>query len=442
MTDLLAARLAMEAAIEAAEATAAEVAPETARRTVHDDVAEFLRANPPKPGPTGSQGLTGVGEPGLVFRGPWSRTATYVPPEVAESEGSAYVAIAPSTGQRPPGPAWALLVRKGKDGVNGMGQQVVAGRLGVFVDDEGAPVNGAQPVGEIDFQGAGVSAVMSGTKVIVTIPGGGAGGSSFPDYKQTADPGAVGAGKTWLELPPDIAPDAWQALTVYGENARVVPTVSNGHFYSATAGTSGASEPVFPTDSSSVADGSVIWSDQGPITAVEIETLQLYRRNDTDSAWIPVGVGDLVWPLGERRQVTLWNTDGTRAVRTMLVNDHDDLPYEAHYTYRADGTVLMGWWLGSDGFEVLTDDGSGTVTTGIRPGTVDPTVAPGVFSIPGSLYLRQIDSSTSGELYQKTGVLDTDWTRIGFQATFVDPPTATPEAIANALIAAGLMAAA
>ena len=81
---------------------------------------------------------------------------------------------------------------------------------------------------------------------------------------------------TWLDLginPPlsetqdrgFVTPvTTWAALTGYLVGDFIIPTVVNGHVYEATqAGTSDVSEPVFPTDGSTVGDGTVIWLDIG-----------------------------------------------------------------------------------------------------------------------------------------------------------------------------------
>lgn len=65
-------------------------------------------------------------------------------------------------------------------------------------------------------------------------------------------------------VPPDSFAD-WEATTVYVAGDQVVPTVRNGHFYEVTVGgTSGSSEPTFPTDDGdTVTDGSVTWQEAG-----------------------------------------------------------------------------------------------------------------------------------------------------------------------------------
>lgn len=59
--------------------------------------------------------------------------------------------------------------------------------------------------------------------------------------------------------------DIWAASTIYTISQYRVPTVSNGHLYVvSTAGTSGASQPVWPTASgATVTDGTVVWTERG-----------------------------------------------------------------------------------------------------------------------------------------------------------------------------------
>jgi hypothetical protein len=59
-------------------------------------------------------------------------------------------------------------------------------------------------------------------------------------------------------------PGTWTLSTVYGLGAFVINVAGNGHVYEATtAGTSGASEPTFPVDRTTVADNTVVWTDRG-----------------------------------------------------------------------------------------------------------------------------------------------------------------------------------
>lgn len=64
----------------------------------------------------------------------------------------------------------------------------------------------------------------------------------------------------------DWSAPTWVASTAYSVGDLVIPTTPNGHIYKATvAGTSGSTEPTWPTDGTTVTDGSVTWEDQGTI---------------------------------------------------------------------------------------------------------------------------------------------------------------------------------
>jgi len=59
--------------------------------------------------------------------------------------------------------------------------------------------------------------------------------------------------------------NSWQASTSYSVNDTIVPAGSdNGHWYVCTTeGTTDSSEPTWPTDGTSVSDGTVVWKDMG-----------------------------------------------------------------------------------------------------------------------------------------------------------------------------------
>jgi hypothetical protein len=58
---------------------------------------------------------------------------------------------------------------------------------------------------------------------------------------------------------------SWLANTAYALNDLVVPTTANGHYYKATTGGTSdmTTEPTFPTNGTTVTDGTVVWTDQG-----------------------------------------------------------------------------------------------------------------------------------------------------------------------------------
>lgn len=71
-------------------------------------------------GPQGAEGPRGIpGVKGLAWRGAWSPAATYFTDDAVEREGSAYIALATSTGSAPPSAAWQLLAAAGAVGATG-----------------------------------------------------------------------------------------------------------------------------------------------------------------------------------------------------------------------------------------------------------------------------------------------------------------------------------
>jgi hypothetical protein len=80
--------------------------------------------------------------------------------------------------------------------------------------------------------------------------------------------------------------------------------------------------------------------------------------------------------------------------------------------------VMREVWLGSTGpflfddedYNGLTTNGGITSNDGAMAGTIDPSIAPGVAATPGSIFGR--NNSGVGELWLKTGVNNTSWTRI------------------------------
>jgi hypothetical protein len=72
---------------------------------------------------------------------------------------------------------------------------------------------------------------------------------------------------------------AWQGETTYAVGDYCVPTTPNDHFYKCTAaGDSAASEPTWPTDGSTVTDGTVTWQDMGLIEAGQETDFEIISR--------------------------------------------------------------------------------------------------------------------------------------------------------------------
>lgn len=65
--------------------------------------------------------------------------------------------------------------------------------------------------------------------------------------------------------------EPWRADTAVVTDELAIPTAPNGHWYKAqAAGTTGSTEPVWPTGGGSVVDGGVTWDDQGTMRAPQI----------------------------------------------------------------------------------------------------------------------------------------------------------------------------
>ncbi len=86
-------------------------------------------------------------------------------------------------------------------------------------------------------------------------------------------------GEMFGYIPPDLLPEltswynpafpgfkAWAPTSSYPLGASVMPTTPNGYYYTVTtAGTSGTTQPVWPTTKgSAVTDGTVVWTNEGP----------------------------------------------------------------------------------------------------------------------------------------------------------------------------------
>lgn len=67
----------------------------------------------------------------------------------------------------------------------------------------------------------------------------------------------------------DASPAAWAASTAYAVGDTVQPTTANGYYYRATvAGTTGTTEPTWPTSADTVSDGGVTWEYVGSVAVL------------------------------------------------------------------------------------------------------------------------------------------------------------------------------
>ena len=119
----------------------------------------------------------------------------------------------------------------------------------------------------------------------------------------------------------------WQASTPYALLAWVVPTTANGRRYRCTAGgTTGATEPTWPTNpGETVADGTVNWTED--TVTLPIDTVG--RTEGTVSGFYGIGVnnnvaspyyGRIYVPHNSNREISMYDVDGTFLGR---MNDHD-----------------------------------------------------------------------------------------------------------------------
>lgn len=148
--------------------------------------------------------------------------------------------------------------------------------------------------------------------------------------------------------PPDAcrnrAPAAtvWAPSTVYAAGALVVPTYSNEHYYEAQdPGTSGSTEPLWPTDGTTVADNTVAaWEDQGEQYEYDVNTYFALKVRDRYPFAMIVKCGDeagykpvAYWRLGEASgtvcademgTLDLAYTNGPTLGATGLLTNDDD----------------------------------------------------------------------------------------------------------------------
>jgi hypothetical protein len=97
-----------------------------AKIPIHDDRLTANRSALGLGGPVGPKG--DAGPSGLTWRGTWQPTDSYAVNDVVEHQGSAFVAVAASTGLAPPSSDWHLLALSGA--VGSMGPQGPKGDVG------------------------------------------------------------------------------------------------------------------------------------------------------------------------------------------------------------------------------------------------------------------------------------------------------------------------
>jgi hypothetical protein len=129
---------------------------------------------------------------------------------------------------------------------------------------------------------------------------------------------------------------AWAANIQFNTNSVVVPTVSNGFYYTAIqGGVSGAVQPTFPTGiGQQVGDGSILWRNAGPINTA--------APAPPGCAHVTVYAGSL-WMLNTSPTNTASGIDGPCSLRMSDVNNPLSWnPINQAFLDKDDGTEGMG----------------------------------------------------------------------------------------------------
>jgi hypothetical protein len=91
--------------------------------------------------------------------------------------------------------------------------------------------------------------------------------------------------RNYCGIPLSGNPAVWQASHAYALGAVVTPTVANNHYYlCVAAGTSGGSEPAWPTAAIgySVVDSGATWLDMGPVAALGTGAHAVFYEGEND----------------------------------------------------------------------------------------------------------------------------------------------------------------
>jgi hypothetical protein len=281
---------------------------------------------------------------------------------------------------------------------------------GVTVQDEGTPLGA---VSAIDFEGAGVTAAMSGGKAVVTIPGGGGGGSiSVTDGTTTVAattirfPGVIadGGGGEAIYGPSPTGLQNYLAHTV-DDNA-VTRLNADGEFGANQLTASGASGQ---NELRAEGDGAINY-------------LVADGANSSNQIIAEGSGGNVIQAI---------HADGTNNISASGTNGQNAINGTLGTFIQAATWTPLYVQLANDRF-------------GLTTGTVDPSVSGiAVAYTNAAVYVK----GDTGEVWRKTGAGDTDWVRIGDQCANVAlvSPEVTPadtavNAVITAMIASGLMA--
>lgn len=109
----------------------------------------------------------------------------------------------------------------------------------------------------------GAPPVAAERQVVLISPAGFFAGSTVSDVAGAYSHGLPGRWPVYGLAYIDYG-NCWTPITAVSLAARCITTSNNGHWYECeSAGTTGGTEPTWPTDGSTVSDGTVVWRDKG-----------------------------------------------------------------------------------------------------------------------------------------------------------------------------------
>jgi hypothetical protein len=344
---------------------------------------DFVRGDPGPEGPPGPKGPKG-----LNWRGPW-KSQKYAADDAVEYLGSSWVATK-ATRSRPPGGGWDLLAQRGFDGMDrGGGGSGTGTGSALTVKDEGSSLDTA--VTSIDFAGDGVTATNVGHAITVSIAGG-----TQNIYVQASDPGAVGAGKLWIDTTTPGPP--WHVLVRDGDDLTWLDLLYQYTSASSIQLIASAGAAIQVADNfvltSAGADGSGASANLGAGDGANAGSVEFFSGQTTNGY------------TQARLSVYGGSDDDLASASAELVAGNAAPASDADGGY-INITAGTGDGAGAPGYVTMTSSGQ---TFEFLGGTADPSAGAGVEGPLLSTYRR--DNAGTGELWFKVGAADTDWSQV------------------------------
>ncbi|MFZ5586149.1 MAG: hypothetical protein ACOZHQ_09490 [Thermodesulfobacteriota bacterium] len=214
-----------------------------------------------------------------------------------------------------------------RDGTGALASTLVSDRapraLAGLLADEQLPAENDPALGAVRFANAGAwawghfEAWLDGVAWRVVLEA----------MMSTAESAQVDLNLAYQVFGPDDAMNPvktrWQASTAYTLGQQRIPTTPNGHYYQCTtAGTSGASEPTWPS-TGTVSDGSVVWTRQGAgfknLALAVTPPSAAHDRFDIDSSSLQIPAEEV--SAGDRVHFGLWRSADDTHGGDLIVNE-------------------------------------------------------------------------------------------------------------------------